>query len=77
MAKRQRKKIERHLPPVGTSLTKTFNGKTYVAVVVKARDYPEGKAIRLGNDLYRSMTAAANAVTNRSTNGWTFWKIRE
>jgi hypothetical protein len=77
LSKRPRARIERHLPPIGTSLTAKFNGKHYDAVIVEVQDYPEGKAVKSGKVLYRSMTAAAKAMTNQSTNGWRFWKIKE
>jgi len=77
MSKRSRTRIERHLPPVGTLLEAQFNRKKYKAKIVENPSFPDGKAISFDNALYRSMTAAANAVTKQSTNGWRFWKIIE
>ena len=77
MRKRSRKRIERHLPPVGTLLEAHFFKKQYQAKIVERPGFPDGKAISFDNVLYRSMTAAAKAVTNQPTNGWRFWKIAE
>jgi hypothetical protein len=68
-------KIERHLPSVGTLLVATYNGKRYEAVVVESSEFPERKGIEYGQVVYRSMTAAANAITHTSVNGWLFWRI--
>jgi len=46
MEKRKRTKIERHLPPIGTSLRASFNGKKYQAEVVSAPDFPDGRAVK-------------------------------
>ncbi len=70
-----RRKIERHLPPVGTVLEGLFHNQRYRAVIVEHPDFPDGKAVSFDNVLYRSMTAAAQAVTKQSTNGWRFWRL--
>ena len=75
MVKKQRTRIERHLPPAGTILEGQFNKKQYKAKIVESPNLPEGKAVNFENVLYRSMTAAAKAATKQSTNGWRFWKI--
>lgn len=75
MQKRARRKIERHLPPVGTILKGHFDKKEYQGEIVEAPNFSEGRAVSLGNMLYTSMTAAAKSVTKQSTNGWRFWKI--
>lgn len=38
--KRQRKKIARQLPPVGTTLTARHKGQPHTAVIVEAEDRP-------------------------------------
>jgi len=68
-------KIERHLPSVGTSMVATFHRKQYKAVVVEASEFPEKKGVKYGQVVYRSMTAAANAITHTPVNGWRFWRI--
>ena len=40
--KRQRKKIARQLPPVGTTLTGRSRGQPHTAVIVEAKDSPAG-----------------------------------
>jgi hypothetical protein len=77
MVKRQRRRIERHLPSVGTILEGQFNKKRYNAKIVESPNFPDGKAVSFANVLYGSMTAAAKAVTKQSTNGWRFWRIVE
>ena len=76
-SKRQRKKIARQLPPVGTTLTATYRGRTYSAVIVEAKDRPAGRAVKYGDQLFASLSAAAKAVTGHSTNGWVFWQPAE
>jgi len=75
MAKRTR--VKRSLPALGATLTGTSKGVQYKAKIVEASSFPDGKAVSLGNKLYRSLTAAATAVTKTSINGWLFWKIKE
>ncbi len=76
MAKTQRRKIERHLPSVGTILEAQFNKRQYKAKIVENPSFSDGKAVSFDNVQYRSMTAAAKAATKQSTNGWRFWKIK-
>lgn len=37
----------------------------------------EGGAIRYAGKTYRSLSAAASAVTGKPADGWTFWRIAE
>ena len=76
-SKRQRKKIARQLPPVGTTLTATHKGEPHTATVVEAKDRPAGRAVEYGGQLFASLSAAAKAVTGHSTNGWLFWHPAE
>ena len=76
-SKRQRKKTARQLPPVGTSLAATYRGQTHTAVIVEAKDRPAGRAVKYGDQLFASLSAAARAVTGHSTNGWVFWQAAE
>ena len=75
--KRQRKKIVRQLPPVGTTLTATYKGQPHTAVIVEAKDRPAGRAVECGDQLFSSLSAAAKAVTGHPTNGWLFWCAAE
>jgi hypothetical protein len=74
---RQRKKIARQLPPVGTTLTGSFRGQAHTAVIVEAKDRPSGRAVKCGDQLFPSLSAAAKAVTGHSANGWVFWHAAE
>jgi hypothetical protein len=76
-SKRQRKKIARQLPPVGTTLTARHKGEPHTAVIVEAKDRPAGRAVEYGDQLFASLSAAAKAVTGHSTNGWLFWRSAE
>ena len=75
--KRQRKKIARELPPVGTTLTGRSRGQSHTAVIVEAKDRPSGRAVEYGDQLFPSLSAAAKAVTGHPTNGWLFWRAAE
>jgi hypothetical protein len=75
--KRQRKKIARELPPVGTTLTARHKGEPHTAVIVEAKDHPSGRAVECGDQLFASLSAAAKAVTGHPTNGWLFWRPAE
>ena len=70
--KRHRKKVARGLPPVGTTLHGRFNGDTYTATVVEAEGLPAGRGIRLGDEVYASLSAAAKSITKQPVNGWRF-----
>jgi len=75
--KRQRKKIARQLPPVGTILTARHKSEPHTAVIVEAEDRPAGRAVKYGDQLFPSLSGAAKAVTGHSTNGWVFWHPAE
>jgi hypothetical protein len=72
-SKRQRRKIARQLPPVGTTLTARHKGQPHTAVIVEAKYRPAGRAVKYGDQLFASLSAAAKAVTGHSTNGWASW----
>jgi hypothetical protein len=76
-SKRQRKKMARQLPPVGTTLAATYKGEPHTATVVEAKDRPAGRAVKYGDELFVSLSAAAKAVTGHSANGWLFWRRAE
>ena len=56
--KRQRKKIALQLPPVGTTLTGMSRGQPHTAVVVETKDRPAGRAVKYGDHLFASLSAA-------------------
>jgi hypothetical protein len=76
-SKRQRKKMARQLPPVGTTLAATYKGEPHTATVVEAKDRPSGRAVKYRDQLFASLSAAAKAVTGHSANGWLFWHPAE
>ena len=55
--KRQRKKVVRQLPPVGTTLTGRSKGQTHTAVIVEAEDRPGGRAVKYGDQVFPSLSA--------------------
>ncbi|KPJ51538.1 MAG: hypothetical protein AMJ38_00225 [Dehalococcoidia bacterium DG_22] len=77
ISKRQRKKIARQMPPVGTTLTAGHKGQPHTAVIVEAKDRPAGRAVKYGDEVFASLSGAAKAVTGHSTNGWVFWHPAE
>lgn len=72
--RRQRRKIARQLRPVGTTLAATYKGQPHTAIIVEAKDRPPGRAVKYGDQLFGSLSAAARAVTGHATNGWVFWR---
>jgi len=76
-SKRQHKKIARQLPPVGTTLTGKSKGQAHTAVIVEAKDRPAARAVKYGDQLFASLSAAGKAVTGHPTNGWIFWHPAE
>lgn len=74
-AKRQRQRIERSLPSVGTILRARRGGIEYEALIVSAPDLKSGRAIRVGKEIYGSLSSAARAITGNMVNGWKFWQI--
>ena len=52
-------------------------GKSYIATIVEAKDLPAGRALRSGEQLFDSLSAAGKAITGPSVNGWRFWQLVE
>jgi hypothetical protein len=71
--KQHRRKIEHEMPKVGSKLKGRIHGQEVFADVVSLKD--GGIGILFSGKVYRSMTAAANAATGNSRDGWLFWKI--
>lgn len=67
-------KIKRKMPPVGTELHGKFKGNKYKAVVVADDKNSTLRLIRFNGVNYKTMTAAAKAITKQEINGWRFWK---
>jgi len=70
-----RQKIARDLPALGTTLTGRFKGECYTAKIVEAKDVPAGRVVEHDGKRYRSLSAAAKAITGHAINGWLFWNI--
>ena len=75
--KRERKRIARELPPVGTTLTATYKGQAYTAEIVEAKELPAGRGVKYGDEIFSSLSAAGRAVTGHGVNGWVFWHPAE
>ena len=69
-------RIKREMPPAGTELRGKFKGKKYKAVVVTDDKNTSLRLIRFNDVNYKTMTAAAKAITKQETNGWRFWKYK-
>jgi predicted RecA/RadA family phage recombinase len=76
-AKRERKSIARELPPVGTTMVATYKGQAQTAEIVEAKKLPAGKAVKYGDKVFSSLSAAGRAVTGHGVNGWVFWHPAE
>jgi hypothetical protein len=74
--KRERKRIPRELPPVGTTMVGTYKGQVYTAEIVDA-EVPAGRAVKYGDQVFTSLSAAGRAVTGHGVNGWVFWHPAE
>ena len=82
MAKRAAKKAgqkphARELPPVGTELVGRYRGQEVSARIVTDDDRAGAPAVECRGTRYRSLGAAARAVTGNSVNGWRFWQAVE
>jgi hypothetical protein len=53
------------------------SGQPHTAVIVEAKDRPGGRAVKYGDQLFASLSAAGKAVTGHPTNGWVFWHPAE
>jgi hypothetical protein len=82
MAKRTPKKAglqpqTRELPPVGTDLVGRHRGQEVSARIVADEEGGGAPAVECRGSRYRSLSAAARAITGNSVNGWRFWRIVE
>ena len=67
----------RELPPVGTELVGRYRGQEVSARIVANDDHHGASAVECRGTRYRSLSAAARAVTGTSVNGWRFWQVVE
>jgi len=70
-------RLARELPPVGTRLSGRYRGQEFFAEVVASEGGEGAPAVECQGARYRSLSAAAKAVTGGSVNGWRFWKVVE
>ena len=82
MAKREAKKASRQrptreLPRAGTELVGRYRGEEVSARVVADGDRGGDLAVECRETRYRSLSAAARAITGNSVNGWRFWRFVE
>ncbi len=75
--KRERRRVARELPPVGTTLTATYRGQSHTAEIVDAKELPARRGVKYREEVFSSLSAAGRAVTSHATNGWKFWQPAE
>ena len=69
---------DRAWPSVGQKLVRK-NPRTNeeVTAEVVSVDEEKGKvSVRVGSQVYPSLSTAARAITGTSTNGWVFWGLK-
>lgn len=69
---------DRAWPVVGQKLIHT-NTRTNMEVTaeVVSVDVERGRvSVRVGSQVYSSLSAAAVAITGKSTNGWVYWGLK-
>jgi predicted type IV restriction endonuclease len=71
----ERSIIEHDAPKAGNIFKATYKGKPYTMKVVKGED--GGVAYQVGNEVFKSPSAAGKHVVGRSCNGWRFWGIEQ
>ena len=79
-AKAQKARSERparELPAIGARLSAHYRGQEFFAEVVAAEDREGSTTVECQGARYRSLSAAAKAITGNSVNGWRFWKVVE
>lgn len=64
---------KRKILAVGTVADARHKGKDYRLEVVDGD--AEGLAFRVGRKTYKSLSAAAKAITGYAVNGWVFWHL--
>jgi hypothetical protein len=72
-----RERLARELPPLGTQLSGRYRGQEFSAEVVATETGEGAHAVECQGARYRSLSAAAKAITGNSVNGWRFWKVVE
>jgi hypothetical protein len=51
---------------LGTTLTGRSKGQSHTAIIIEAKDQPDGRAVKYGDRIFPSLSAAAKAVTGHA-----------
>jgi hypothetical protein len=70
---------EKKWPKVGDTLVHKFRKKSgkVVAEVVSVDKKNGSISLRVGKELFPSLSAAAQSISGSSTNGWTYWGLKK
>lgn len=71
--------MEKRWPKVGEKLVHRFRKSPgeAVAEVVSVNRKTGVVSVRVGNEVYSSLSSAAKAVSGASANGWTYWGLKK
>lgn len=66
-------------PKPGDRLTHASRktGETFEAVVLQADEQAGTLTVRVGNQTFSSLSAAAASLTGQATNGWVYWGLKK
>lgn len=69
---------DRVWPTVGQKLVHgNWGGSEGVTAEVVSVDEEHGRvSVRVGSEVYSSLSSAAKAITGNSTNGWVYWGLK-
>lgn len=72
-------KIEKIWPAVGDKLVHNFRKKSgsVVAEVLSINKENEEIVLRIGEDVFPSLSAAAHSISGAQSNGWVFWGLKK
>ena len=71
--------MDPRIPEVGEVLVHRFRrrkGEVH-ATVVRVRENPRSVAVEIDGKEYRSLSAAASAISGSSQNGWVYWGLKK
>lgn len=73
------KDAKKSWPRVGDKLVHRFRKRPgHVVAEVTAVDKKGGKvSVRIGNKVYPSLSAAAQAMSGSASNGWMYWGLKK
>jgi hypothetical protein len=61
----------------GLTLASRKTGETFEAVVLQADEQAGTLTVRVGNETFSSLSAAASSITGKATNGWIYWGLKK